>query len=121
MRGRGAQSPPGGCRELDRKRLRELLLEPTRLLIVAVLAEGCRRFIELYRLLGVSKGSLHFHLRVLEENCVVTRSYRLSSSDRPALMVCLSSDARRVLVEALEEVIMELAGIREKLLEKETE
>jgi len=83
---------------------------------VAVLAEGCRRFIELHRLLGVSKGSLYFHLRVLEENCVVTRSYRFSS-DKPALVVCLSSDARQILGEALEEIIRELTSLQEKLLE----
>jgi len=114
---RGGGKPAAGrrCSEKGVEELAEILLEPTRLLVVAVLAEGCRRFIELQRILGVSKGSLYFHLNVLEENCLVEKRYRLSSRDRPALYLCLTRRARSLLPVILDLLISRLERIRDTL------
>ncbi len=96
------------------------LLDPIRLLIIAVLAEGCRRFIELQRLLGITKGRLYFHINVLEKNCIIEKHYRLSSSDRPALYICLTPDASTRLPRVLDNLIERLEQIRNALSHKET-
>lgn len=114
MRGGGSPRARGGC-SLDPAKAAELLLDEARLAIVAALAEGCRRFIELQRLLGLSKGSLYHHIAVLEDACIVARGYRLSPGDRPALLICLAPGAREALPRVLEELIRRLEDVHKLL------
>ncbi len=92
-----------------------MLLDPTRLMVVAVLAQGCRGFTELQQLLRISKGRLYHHLSVLEEHGLVERRYRLSAGDRPRLILCLTGRARATLPEALDRLVELLEKLRGSL------
>jgi len=66
----------------DYTKLFDALSHPTRVKIVAILAEGRRYVSELAKLVNMSRPLLYMHIKKLEDAALVTGSYEISNTGK---------------------------------------